>query len=94
MTRRTSQSGPVWDTFLIRVVGGGLYGHVLFTGLTGIGFAYLVTRRSALSRRLIGFALCVAAGWLRLKWLPVTLFMAIGKFARYLLVAATVTQLF
>ena len=57
-----SQSGPVWDSFLIRVVGGGLYGHVLFTGLTGIGFAYLVTRRSALSRRLIGFALCVAAG--------------------------------
>jgi len=57
-----SQSGPVWDTFLIRVVGGGLYGHVLFTGLTGIGFAYLVTRRSALSRRLVGFALCVAAG--------------------------------
>jgi RsiW-degrading membrane proteinase PrsW (M82 family) len=57
-----SQSGPVWGTFLIRVVGGGLYGHVLFTGLTGIGFAYLVTRRSALSRRLFGFALCVAAG--------------------------------
>jgi len=57
-----SQSGPVWDSFLIRVLGGGLYGHVLFTGLTGIGFAYLVTRRAALSRRLIGFALCLAAG--------------------------------
>ncbi len=58
-----SQSGPVWDTFLIRVVGGGLYGHVLFTGLMGIGFAYLVTRtRSAMSRRVLGFALCVAAG--------------------------------
>jgi protease PrsW len=58
-----SGSGPVWDTFLIRVVGGGLYGHVLFTGLTGIGFAYLVTqRRSALSRRLLGCGLCVAAG--------------------------------
>ena len=58
-----SGSGPVWDTFLIRVVGGGLYGHVLFTGLTGIGLAYLVTqRRTALSRRLLGFALCLAAG--------------------------------
>jgi RsiW-degrading membrane proteinase PrsW (M82 family) len=58
-----SQSGPVVDTFLIRVVGGGLYGHVLFTGLTGIGFAYLVTQpRAALSRRLLGCGLCIAAG--------------------------------
>ena len=36
---------------------------------------------------LIGDALCVAAGWLRLHWLPCTLFMALGKFARYLVVA-------
>jgi membrane protein YqaA with SNARE-associated domain len=43
---------------------------------------------------IIGDALCVAAGWLRLKWLPVMLFMAIGKFVRYLLVAISVTQLF
>ena len=58
-----SQSGPVWDTFLIRVVGGGLYGHVLFTGLTGIGFAYFVTQpRVALSRRLLVGGLCIAAG--------------------------------
>ena len=35
----------------------------------------------------IGDALCVAAGWLRLHWLPVTLFMAVGKFARYWVVA-------
>lgn len=42
----------------------------------------------------IGDALCVAAGWLRLKWLPVTLFMAAGKLIRYLLVALTATQLF
>ena len=57
------QSGPVLDTFLIRVVGGGLYGHVLFTGLTGTGFAYLVTRRETpLPRRLIGAGLCVVAG--------------------------------
>lgn len=58
-----SQTGPVFDTFLIRVGAGGLYGHVLFTGLTGMGFAYLVTQhRVPLSRRILGAALCVAAG--------------------------------
>ena len=36
---------------------------------------------------LIGDALCVGAGWLRLHWLPCCLFMAIGKFVRYWLVA-------
>jgi membrane protein YqaA with SNARE-associated domain len=36
---------------------------------------------------LIGDALCVAAGWLRLPWLACAVFMAIGKFARYWLVA-------
>jgi membrane protein YqaA with SNARE-associated domain len=35
---------------------------------------------------LIGDALCVAAGWLRLHWLPCCAFMAIGKLARYWLV--------
>jgi membrane protein YqaA with SNARE-associated domain len=35
---------------------------------------------------LVGDALCVAAGWLRLHWLGCTLFMAIGKFARYALI--------
>jgi RsiW-degrading membrane proteinase PrsW (M82 family) len=57
------QVGPVVDTFLIRVVGGGLYGHVLFTGLTGIGFAYLVTRtREARAKGLLGFGACLVAG--------------------------------
>ena len=36
---------------------------------------------------LIGDALCVAAVWLRLHWLPCTVFMALGKAARYWLVA-------
>ena len=36
---------------------------------------------------LIGDALCLAAGWLRLHWLPCCLFMAIGKLGRYWLVA-------
>jgi RsiW-degrading membrane proteinase PrsW (M82 family) len=57
------QPGPVLDTFLIRVVGGGLYGHVLFAGLTGTGFAYLVTQRMVqLPKRLAGAGLCIAAG--------------------------------
>lgn len=36
---------------------------------------------------LVGDALCVAAGWLRLGPWGCALFMALGKFARYLLVA-------
>jgi membrane protein YqaA with SNARE-associated domain len=35
----------------------------------------------------IGDALCVAAGWLRLNWVAATLFMAVGKFARYWVIA-------
>ena len=39
---------------------------------------------------IIGDPLCVAAGWLRLNpWLS-ALFMAIGKFARYLAIAAAI----
>lgn len=36
---------------------------------------------------LIGDALCVAAGWLRIYWLGAIIFMAIGKFARYWIIA-------
>lgn len=39
---------------------------------------------------IVGDALCVGAGWLRMHWLPCCLFMAIGKFARYWLVAQAV----
>ncbi len=57
------QTGPVIDTFLIRVVAGGLYSHVLFAGLTGMGFAYFVTRRQAgLPKRLFVFGALVLAG--------------------------------
>jgi membrane protein YqaA with SNARE-associated domain len=35
---------------------------------------------------LIGDALCVAAGWLRLHWLPCCAFIATGKLGRYWLV--------
>jgi membrane protein YqaA with SNARE-associated domain len=37
---------------------------------------------------LVGDGLCIAAGWLRLAWLPCLLWMAAGKLARYLVVAA------
>ncbi len=36
---------------------------------------------------LIGDALCLAAGWLRLHWLSCLAFMALGKCARYVVVA-------
>ena len=36
---------------------------------------------------LLGDALCLAAGWLRLCWWQAALFMAIGKFARYWIIA-------
>ncbi len=36
---------------------------------------------------LIGDALCAAAGWLRLHWLPCLLWMALGKGARYAVLA-------
>jgi membrane protein YqaA with SNARE-associated domain len=35
---------------------------------------------------LIGDPLCVAAGWLRVPWLPALLFIAAGKTARYAVV--------
>ncbi|MBY0340952.1 MAG: DedA family protein [Rhodocyclaceae bacterium] len=37
---------------------------------------------------LVGDLLCVAAGWLRLRWLPCLLWMALGKGLRYVLIAS------
>jgi len=39
---------------------------------------------------LIGDALCLAAGWLRLNWWHAALFMAFGKSTRYMLIAFVV----
>jgi len=39
---------------------------------------------------LIGDALCLAAGWLRLNPWQAALFMALGKFARYWVVAVAI----
>ena len=42
---------------------------------------------------LVGDALCLAAGWLRMNIWRAALFMAIGKFARYALIAITMRYL-
>jgi len=36
----------------------------------------------------VGDALCVAAGWLRVNWIAALAFMAAGRLARYVAVAA------
>ena len=37
---------------------------------------------------MVGDALAAAAGWLRVNWIAVTLFMAAGRLSRYIVVAA------
>jgi membrane protein YqaA with SNARE-associated domain len=37
---------------------------------------------------IVGDALCVAAGWLRVSWIAALIFMAAGRLARYIAVAA------
>jgi RsiW-degrading membrane proteinase PrsW (M82 family) len=46
--------------FFLRVIASGLYGHVLYTGLSGVGIAYFTTRRgeASLGKRL-GVALAL-----------------------------------
>jgi RsiW-degrading membrane proteinase PrsW (M82 family) len=46
--------GGVLIGFFVRVIASGLYGHILWTGLTGIGIAYFTSRRgeAAFGRRL------------------------------------------
>lgn len=39
---------------------------------------------------LIGDLLCVAAGWLRTHWIRALFFIAVGKFARYWIIAAAI----
>ena len=40
---------------------------------------------------LVGDGLCIAAGWLQLSWIKVVAWQALGRFARYLLVAQGTT---
>jgi RsiW-degrading membrane proteinase PrsW (M82 family) len=43
--------GGVLEGFYVRVVSSGLYGHVLYAGLTGMGIGYLVSRREDVPMR-------------------------------------------
>jgi protease PrsW len=54
----------VLQGFFVRVVASGLYGHVLYSGLFGIGVAYFVSRRreASLGNRLGLAALFILAG--------------------------------
>jgi RsiW-degrading membrane proteinase PrsW (M82 family) len=51
--------GGVLQGFFIRVIASGLYGHVLYSGLFGIGIAYFITRRGEATT---GKRLAVAGG--------------------------------
>ncbi len=54
----------VLEGFYVRVVSSGLYGHVLYTGLTGMGIGYLVSRREDVptkKRAAVAVALFLAA---------------------------------
>jgi RsiW-degrading membrane proteinase PrsW (M82 family) len=53
------ETGGVLQGFFVRVVASGLYGHVLYTGLFGMGVAYFVSRREEAT---LGKRLAVAAG--------------------------------
>jgi len=90
-----------WPALLIATVGNTLGGMVSF----GMGWLLPQTQQlkhvDKLRRYgtpalllawvpLIGDALCVAAGWLRLNWWQAALFMALGKFARYWALAAAI----
>jgi membrane protein YqaA with SNARE-associated domain len=39
---------------------------------------------------LIGDVLCLAAGWLRINWISAALFIALGKFVRYWVIAVAI----
>ena len=88
----------VWTALLIATIGNTLGGMVSF----GMGWLLPQTQQLKHVEKLrrygtpalllawvplIGDALCLAAGWLRLNWWQAMLFMAIGKFARYWVIA-------
>jgi protease PrsW len=64
------QPAGVVGGFFVRVLASGLYGHVLYTGLTGMGIAWFVTRTDQrLARRLlIAGGLCLLAVFAHFLW--------------------------
>ena len=94
-----------WPAILLGTLGNTLGGMVTF----GMGFLLPQTRQLKHVEQLrrygtpalllawapiIGDALCLTAGWLRLDPWRAALFMAIGKLARYLLIALSLTRMF
>jgi protease PrsW len=64
------QPAGVVAGFFVRVLASGLYGHVLYTGLTGMGIAWFVTRTDQrLARRLlVAGGLCLLAVLAHFLW--------------------------
>ena len=61
----------VLQGFFVRVIASGLYGHVLFTGISGVGLAYFVTRKDeqSFARRLfVAAALLLTAMAAHFVW--------------------------
>jgi membrane protein YqaA with SNARE-associated domain len=85
--------------FLLATLGNTLGGMTTY-GMARLLPERIVPRKSAVVARLgapilllawapiVGDALCAAAGWLRLPWLPCALWMALGKGLRYGVVMA------
>jgi RsiW-degrading membrane proteinase PrsW (M82 family) len=64
-------AGGVLAGFYVRVVSSGFYGHVLYTGLCGMGIAYFVSRRDELPirrRLLVVVGLFAAAVFAHFLW--------------------------
>jgi protease PrsW len=64
------QPTGVLGGFFVRVLASGLYGHVLYTGLTGMGIAWFITRTDQrLARRLlVAGGLCLLAVLAHFLW--------------------------
>lgn len=92
----------MWPALAVATLGntlGGMSSYVLGRFLPQLETRPQLTRALSWVRRhgapalllswvpLVGDALCVAAGWVRQSWPAALLFMAIGKFARYWLLA-------
>ena len=92
----------LWPALILASIGNTLGGMVTF----GMGWLLPMTQQLTHVEKvrkfgatalllawapLIGDALCLAAGWLRLNPWQAMLFMAIGKFARYGLIAAAMS---
>jgi membrane protein YqaA with SNARE-associated domain len=90
---------PFWSAVIVATIGNTLGG--ISTYAVGHVFPAMKIDAKALERvrrwgapvlllswvPLVGDALCLAAGWLRLPWLPSLAALVLGKFARYLVIA-------